>query len=659
MVQEYYVKKLREITELRKKQRDSIKTKNDALKLVNSVRKKILNIFGPFPKRTPLNSRTVETVMRDQYVIEKVVFESRPSFPVTANLYLPKNIKGKCPAVLALCGHYEIGKAGITYQSISQGFVKQGYAVLIIDPAGQGERHQFVSEKNDSLCPKGCCREHNMIGNQQLLIGDFFGSWRSWDAIRALDYLLERPEVDKTHIGLTGTSGGGTMSSYINALESRITMAAPSCFITTYLKNLENELPADAEQIPPYIIKAGLDMADFIIARAPRPTILVAQDNDFFDIRGTKESFDEACRIYSLLGKKDNIKLHVGKGGHDYPKPNREEIYKFFSKQAGMPLIKEEPEFIIEQEQALYCTKGGQVTSCKIVSDFTKENAENIRNKRKKKNNKEIKKLIQTMLNISRTNTVPNYRVLRPKNQMDVLKCVISRFAIETEPGIQGILHVINRSPEAYFDIPKENKITVYLPHLSTIEDIEQKLTDKFIPDEMFFSYDFRGIGESLPVTCNMDDFFSPYGSNYFYASTGLMLGEQFLGRKIYDVLSLILLLKKKGYKEINLAGRGLGSIVAAFAGFVSDDINEITLINALLSYHECTQTTICKWPVSHFVYNVLNYFDLPDIYKNLSNKNLKITDPWNCRMELWDKGFCAKHTNSIGIDSGLIRFTS
>lgn len=103
-----------------------------------------------------------------------------------------------------------------------------------------------------------------MAGNQLSLVGEFLGTWRVWDGIRALDYLLEQPEVDATRVGVTGNSGGGTLSTYLWALDERITMAAPSCFVTTYLTNLENELPADSEQCRPGILAAALLVADHL-----------------------------------------------------------------------------------------------------------------------------------------------------------------------------------------------------------------------------------------------------------------------------------------------------------------------------------------------------------------------------------------------------------
>src|SRR5262249_9393919 len=132
------------------------------------------------------------------------------------------------------------GKAGDTYQAFAQGLARQGYVVLIFDPIGQGERLQYV---NDNLQPRmgiGVA-EHNYAGNQQVLLGEAFAAWRAWDGIRALDYLLTRPEVDQRHIGITGNSGGGTLTTWLCGLEQRWTMAAPGCFVTTLRRNLENE----------------------------------------------------------------------------------------------------------------------------------------------------------------------------------------------------------------------------------------------------------------------------------------------------------------------------------------------------------------------------------------------------------------------------------
>src|SRR5204862_4234843 len=123
--------------------RDALKTRAGAEGYVADVRKKIAACFGPFPPRTPLNPRVTGKVERAAYTIEKVLFESRPGFLVTANLYVPKGKAFPLPGVVGACGHSVTGKGEAAYQSFAQGLARMGYVVLIFDPIGQGERLQY------------------------------------------------------------------------------------------------------------------------------------------------------------------------------------------------------------------------------------------------------------------------------------------------------------------------------------------------------------------------------------------------------------------------------------------------------------------------------------------------------------------------------------
>ena len=133
------------------------------------------------------------------------------------------------------------------------------------------------------------------------------------------------------------------MTTFVNALEDRLTMAAPSCYITTWVHNVENELPADSEQMPPGTLAAGLEMGDFLIARAPRPLVVLGQSNDFFDPRGTRETYEEVRKVYRLLGAEDSIRLTIGHGDHGYSKENREAMYSLFNDTAKVAAPAAEP----------------------------------------------------------------------------------------------------------------------------------------------------------------------------------------------------------------------------------------------------------------------------------------------------------------------------
>ena len=317
MVVDDYVQRLRELDARRSARLSAIDTPAAARAYCDEVRRRARACLGPLPERTPLKAAVTGQLRRDGYRIEKLTLESRPGVLVTANLYLPATLDRPAPAVLGTCGHSEDGKAEVKYQQFCQRLVKAGFVVLIYDPINQGERDQYhgLAHRQDV---SGCVAAHNMMGKQMELLGDWFGAWRLWDGIRCLDYLLSRPEVDPAHVGVTGNSGGGTMTTWLFAADDRFTMGAPSCFITTFLRNLENEEPADAEQYPPGAMAQGLEMVDFLLGRAPAPLILLGQRNCFFDRRGFAQAADEARRIYGLLGADDQFASFLGAHSHGF-----------------------------------------------------------------------------------------------------------------------------------------------------------------------------------------------------------------------------------------------------------------------------------------------------------------------------------------------------
>ena len=197
MVQEYFTIQVRRAGQSSIRALDRLKTKADAEAHVTDLRARIRRAFGPMPERTPLNPRTTGVVERDRYNIEKVVFESRPGFLVTANLYLPKGRRGPAPGVVGTCGHSNNGKAGETYQSFAQGLARLGYVCLLFDPIGQGERLQYVG----AGMPKvgSGTGEHLYAGNQQFLVGEFLAPGaRGTASARSITCSLARRWISAT-----------------------------------------------------------------------------------------------------------------------------------------------------------------------------------------------------------------------------------------------------------------------------------------------------------------------------------------------------------------------------------------------------------------------------------------------------------------------------
>ncbi|MBI5767975.1 MAG: acetylxylan esterase [Verrucomicrobia bacterium] len=634
MWHEYYVARVREAEKAANARRAAVRTKADAEAYVREVRGKIRQSFGAFPEKTPLNARVTRVVERDAYKIENVIFESRPGFPVTANLYVPKGRAFPVPGVVGTCGHSNNGKAVETYQSFAQGLARLGYVVLIFDPPGQGERLQLVTADLKPRQGVGV-REHLHVGNQQFLVGEFFGAWRAWDGVRALDYLLTRPEVDPKRVGVTGNSGGGTEATWLCGVEPRWTMAAPSCFVTTFRRNLENELPADTEQCPPRALALGLDHSDFIAALAPKPAILLDQEKDYFDVRGLEETHARLKQLYRLLGSEEDISMFLGPDYHGFSQPVREAMYRWFNRATKHSTAQTEPALTIEKDETLWCTPRGQVAEEKPrnICSFTREASVAARAKRGEVSGAALEKAIATVLKLSmRDGTAPDYRILRPSTGRNYPKRYAGTYAVETEPGIQTLVYrladdqLLSRPPRG------AKRAVLYVAHQSADAELREETLCKEIvgaeKEAAIFACDVRGIGESRPTTTGAA-ITDPYGADYFYAVHGLMLDYPVVGQRTHDVLRLIAWLKSCGHTEVHLVAKGWGALPATFAAVLSREVVQVTLKHALTSYSEIAEAEDYQWPLSALLPDVLRHFDLPDCYRALAAKRLRQIEPW------------------------------
>ncbi|MBW7892994.1 MAG: acetylxylan esterase, partial [Chitinophagaceae bacterium] len=272
------------------------------------IKKTLSDVVGAFPERTPLNARVMRTVTKSDYKIEHIVYESVPGFLVTSSLFIPRQkTKKKLPAVIFCSGHAGIGYRTAGYQHPVLSLVKKGFIVFAFDPVGQGERLQYQDTVAGKPVIKGPVPEHSYPGAQALISGDSQARYMIWDGIRAVDYLLTRKEVDPDNIGITGRSGGGTQTAYIAAFDERIKAAAPECYLTNFTRLIQNIGPQDAEQNFTAGIFHGLDEADLLLVRAPKPALMITTSRDIFNIEGAKESEREVARIYQAYGKSDSF----------------------------------------------------------------------------------------------------------------------------------------------------------------------------------------------------------------------------------------------------------------------------------------------------------------------------------------------------------------
>jgi dienelactone hydrolase len=632
MVQEFFVERENQVHRERLKRLAALTTKADAEAYVQAVRGKIRECFGPFPGKTPLNPRVTRVVERDAYRIENVLFESRPGFLVSANLYLPKGRSFPLPGVVATCGHSVNGKAGETYQAFCQGLARLGYVVLIFDPIGQGERLQYVDAGWRPQHGVGTA-EHNYAGIQQVLVDERFAMWRAWDGIRALDYLVSRKEVDARHLGVTGNSGGGTMTTWLCGLEERWTMAAPSCFVTEFRRNMENELGADIEQCPPKALALGLDHEDFLAALAPKPVIILAKEKDYFDARGNEAAYHRLKRLYRLLGAEDEIAYFVGPTYHGYSQENREAMYRWFNRCTGISDAKTEPPLVMEEDQTLWCTPHGQVAErqSRPIYSFTQDTARQLAAQRLDLDGAALPQTVAEVLRLPPRQGVPEFRILRPLPDRKYPLRHALPYMVATDPGVHAIVYRLTREPLLSRPPRGAGRAILYVSHLSADEELRSEgLVRELIdgdPEAAFYTCDVRGTGDSEPQTTNLLDR-GEYSTDYFYASHAMMLDYPYIGQRTFDVLRVVDWLNGWGHGQVHLAAKGYGTLPATFAALLSAHVTQVTLKHALSSYTEVAQAREYRWPLSALPPGVLRSFDLPDCYRELKKKGLKLMEP-------------------------------
>jgi hypothetical protein len=337
-------------------------TKSDYLERQEEVKNKLLRMIGPFPGKTPLNSRVTGVIRKEDYLVEKVIFESLPGYYVTAALFLPEKRKEKAPAVLYASGHTANGFRSETYQHIIINLVKKGFVVLAFDPIGQGERLQYY-DKKEGKSRFGPTTEHSYPGAQCYISGYSPIKYFIWDGIRSVDYLLSRKEVDPERIGMTGRSGGGTQTAFTAAVDDRILAAAPECFITSMEYVLKSIGPQDAEQNLFHMFSEGIDHADLLEVRAPRPGLMITTTRDFFSIQGASETFKEVKHYYRAIDGGDNIHMVEDDSVHASTKKNREAMYAFFQKYLNNPGSPDDLDVEVLEESALWATETGQLAT--------------------------------------------------------------------------------------------------------------------------------------------------------------------------------------------------------------------------------------------------------------------------------------------------------
>jgi cephalosporin-C deacetylase-like acetyl esterase len=587
----------------------ALKTPEDIKNRQAEVRAKLIAALGGFPEKTPLKPEVVGKESFDGYRIEKVIFQSRPDHHVTATLYLP-NGDGPFPGVLMPIGHSNSGKADGSQQRAAILLAKNGIASLAYDPIGQGERRQLLDPPGKPAIPSST-NEHTLIGVGAMLIGEGTATYRIWDGIRSIDYLASRPEIDAKRLGCTGCSGGGTLTSYLMALDERILAAAPSCYLTTLERLFATIGPQDGEQNIPGQVALGIDHADYIFLRAPRPTLILAATRDFFDIQGTWTTFREAKRIYGLLGLPERVDILESDTGHGYPKSHREAMARFMCRWLlGKDLTVTEPDFPILKEEALRCTRTGQVLEDfkgRSCFDMNRAAAERLATAHAAKPLTRDELLAEVRRKLALPATIPAATSDKP-SQMDRDGYVLLKRVYTTEPGIrvpawEFVPAKATRGPLVVL-VAGEGKASV-------LEAAEKRVR----AGERVLALDLRGMGETAPSKPKPGPT-NYFGGDYFEAWVSIHLNRPLLGQRTYDLLAVLAAQAKDNPQGFHLIGTGTAGPIVQHAAALEPLVKSVETEGSIKSWTDVVKTPLATDQLTNVVPGVLRAYDLPDLKK-------------------------------------------
>lgn len=576
------------------------------------VRETFWRLVGGMPGRTPLNARSTGSFERPGYRLEKVVYESRPQFYVTANLYLPAEGSPPYPGVLFQLGHSLNGKAADTYQRCCQALARLGYVVLAFDPMGQGERIYYPGRTNAVTRLGSADDEHTVPGRQMLLLGDTSTRLQVWDAIRSLDYLAAHPMVDPKRIGATGQSGGGTMTMMLAAVDDRIAAAVVCSGNTENFACADFNPPGstdDAEQDFINSGPAGFDRWDTLYPFAPRPLLISVSDKDFFGTYSAEyisngwEEYQKLKRVYEVLGRGDLLAWTDTPLPHGLAYDSRLQVYNWFGRhlRSDPRPVTDEPPVSPEPDEVLRVGSFGGFTP--FTLNKTRE--------------------------VTRT-PAPLAAVDMPAAglRFSILRAAPSREVRIEAAEIASASHVWL---PAWIFRPKQDDAPK--PALLVLEPagrnsrwqesgLCQQLAARGFP---VCAADVRGIGDLMPEVGRGDPRYArSHNDEENYAWASMILGQPLLSQRVTDILALAAGLRASfPSRRLGIAALGKLTVPALFAAALDSHITDLYLAGGLVSFRDVVETENYSCSFGNFAPDLLRHTDLPEAAASLAPRRL------------------------------------
>jgi cephalosporin-C deacetylase-like acetyl esterase len=634
--------KLNALAEKWDRVRDQVRTPQQAEARHSVVRQKMVEMIGGLPQPTPLQPIVTRVLERPGYRIENVMYQSRPNFWVTANLYVPTTGKGPFPAILSPSGHYEDAGRYSAYQAAHLDLVKNGFVVLAPDPIGQGERRDHWDTTTQASWGS-TTDEHSMFGQLLWLIGEDVVQYAVWDGMRSIDYLTSRPEVDPSRIGCTGHSGGGLETIWLMVFDARVKCAAciePALyhFWPLHIAPGDVLLHGDAEHNVFPLALNGIDICDLYQSFAPRPLLVVVETY-------TNQAFQLASKHvkahYELFGAGEKFASVESGEAHYWTVKLRLAATGWFCRWlAEHPGPTQETKLIIEPTESLFCTPTGSLTDSRqgdsLRSRILKaqetlppareipKSADEIETFRQ-----EVRGLIEKLLhykNVKQPLAVRQLKIVPGKNFH------IEKLEFMAEPGIYIPAWVFVpehplQSARPILYIGETDTETLGYPESGWGGEMAQQ-------GHTVIAVDVRGMGQTRPLHKPYDE--SGIWTNLFDVETTLAyvawsMDESLLGMRVQDVVHSLDFAQSRPEVDISrlaVIGSGMGALWGLYATALDPRIQFLIADGGLLSYKSLAQSGRYKYGANVFVRGGLKYFDLPMIAAAIADRNVRLVSP-------------------------------
>ena len=640
MMRAYLLKKVHAALDRREAEYEKLKTPEQIVAYQKRMREFFVDQLGGFPERTPLRARVVGKLDRDGYRIEKIIYESQPRHYVTALLYLP-DTEPPYPGVLVPCGHWPTGKAYKAYQRVSILLARNGMAALCYDPLVQGERYQILDEKGRPRFEP--TRGHNIIGVGSILLGRNTATFRIWDGMRGIDYLQSRKEIDPTRIGCTGNSGGGTLTSYLMALDERIGCAAPSCYLTSYRRLMDTIGPQDAEQDIHAQIAQGMGHADYILMRAPKPTLMCVATRDYFDIGGAWDTYRAAKRIYGKLGFPERVDLVETDAKHGFWSPLRVGSVRWMRRwlleidSAVDGAVTETNVPILGYEETV-CTPRGQVilldgarSTFDLNNDLEAELAEARKKFWQETDPQKALDEVRRITGIRKLADLPEPKWGKT-GELQREGYRVDKLILRPEPGIWlPALAFVPNEPDgdAYLYLHADGKQADAGP--------DGPIAKLVGAGHVVLAVDVRGLGETHAFYKH--GYVHRLGHAWRECFMAYMLDTSYLTMRTEDVLvcARFLAAYEAGpeSRRVHLVSVGrIGPPALHAAALEPELFASVALRNCLVSWSDVVHTPLATKQFVNIVHGILKTYDLPDLLATLPAEKVTVTEPLNALEE-------------------------